>query len=362
MYIFNSAKGHVIYFPSRTLIITSILSKYIVAVFKIKDVLGTIQGKKLENDNVEERGGMLYARIRKIPLISAGKLTLRWQGYLGKSDPFFVVLRNYEHEDDKAFAPIYRSERMQSNWSSRGSPQWNLASIDVHELCDGDLNRGFHLVVFDHDMSSDANHVHLCHFETTVNKLITSGKGESYKLTKGEGPGEEACGAISVDECEITEADTLSMMNPVDKLQLTLYATGLKNVAGVLKGTSDPYAEVKLLVSGSDEEPGKLLGRTEVIKNALSPKWTTSFIFDHSFGKEACIKVSVVDKVRKGGGIPMGCEYFYVMQIYEYIPFAFAHSLIITETAFTITILQLLCSKLKIFLVIKGKEVLKPDH
>ena len=46
----------------------------------------------------------------------------------------------------------------------------------------------------------------------------------------------------------------------IQQLRLTLHATALKNVAGAFKGTSDPYAEVKLLVSGSDEEPEKLLG------------------------------------------------------------------------------------------------------
>ena len=107
----------------------------------------------------------------------------------------------------------------------------------------------------------------------------------------------------------------------VDKLQLTLHATGLKNIAGFF-GTSDPYAEVKLLVSGSDEEPGILLGKTEVIENSLSPEWTTLFPFDHSFGKEACIKVSIFDEVRGGSHKIMGCKCFILyIQCTEVIQF-----------------------------------------
>ena len=90
----------------------------------------------------------------------------------------------------------------------------------------------------------------------------------------------------SGDQNVFHSVQTTRQSATVDKLQLTLHASELKNVAGLGKGTSDPYAEVKLFVAGSDKEPGKLLGRTEVIKNSLSPEWTTSFIFDHSFGKE----------------------------------------------------------------------------
>lgn len=95
----------------------------------------------------------------------------------------------------------------------------------------------------------------------------------------------------------------------VEKLQLTLQATGLKNVAGLGKGTSDPFAIVTLLATGPGEKP-RVLGKTEVIKNSLSPKWTTSFLFDYSFGKETHINVSVVDEVRKQSDKPMGCECF----------------------------------------------------
>ena len=47
------------------------------------------------------------------------------------------------------------------------------------------------------------------------------------------------------------------------KVQISLYASKLKNVAGFGKGTSDPYAVVTLLAGGPHEKP-VVLGKTEV--------------------------------------------------------------------------------------------------
>lgn len=94
-----------------------------------------------------------------------------------------------------------------------------------------------------------------------------------------------------------------------ESLLLTLSASNLKNVAGVGKGTSDPFAIVTLLATGSGETP-RVLGKTEVIKNTLSPNWTTSFRFEYEFGKEVHINVSVIDEVRKTSDKPMGSAVF----------------------------------------------------
>jgi len=144
--------------------------------------------------------------------------------------------------------------------------------------------------VLDYDKKGE--HAEMFTANTTVNELIKSNKGKSFsnlmKRSKAK---------IMLGECNITETDTSALTEPAKKLQLSLHATDLQIVADTFKGMSDLYAEVKLLVSGSDKEKGELFGRTEVVRNSLSPKWTTSFILDCNFGKEACIKVSVVDKI-----------------------------------------------------------------
>ncbi|KAL7551847.1 hypothetical protein ACHAWF_015046 [Thalassiosira exigua] len=67
---------------------------------------------------------------------------------------------------------------------------------------------------------------------------------------------------------------------PIEKVQLSLHASQLKNVAGLGKGTSDPLAIVTQLATAPGEAP-RVLGKTEVIKNTLSPNWTTSFLIDY---------------------------------------------------------------------------------
>ena len=47
------------------------------------------------------------------------------------------------------------------------------------------------------------------------------------------------------------------------RVQLEIYASKLKNVAGFGKGTSDPFAVVTQLASDPREEP-RVLGKTEV--------------------------------------------------------------------------------------------------
>jgi hypothetical protein len=51
--------------------------------------------------------------------------------------------------------------------------------------------------------------------------------------------------------------------NKQTRVQISVYAAKLKNVAGAFKGTSDPYAVVTILAGGPHEIP-EVLGKTEV--------------------------------------------------------------------------------------------------
>ena len=50
--------------------------------------------------------------------------------------------------------------------------------------------------------------------------------------------------------------------NKQNKVEISLYASKLKNVAGAFKGTSDPFAVVTLLAGTNSEQP-HVLGKTE---------------------------------------------------------------------------------------------------
>ena len=53
-----------------------------------------------------------------------------------------------------------------------------------------------------------------------------------------------------------------------------------------------------------------VLGKTEVIKNSLSPDWTKVFVFDYELGHPVHIAISVYDEVRKGTNKAMGSAKF----------------------------------------------------
>lgn len=102
--------------------------------------------------------------------------------------------------------------------------------------------------------------------------------------------------------------------NKVTKIQLNLYAAQLKNVAGLGK-VSDPFAVVTLLASTPDGEP-KIIGKTEVVKNNLSPKWTASFIVEYSLGVNTRINVALFDECKKANKQkPMGSCMFEIGEI-----------------------------------------------
>lgn len=54
------------------------------------------------------------------------------------------------------------------------------------------------------------------------------------------------------------------------KLEISVHALKLKNVAGAFKGTSDPFAILTQVATTPGAQP-KVLGKTEIIKNNLNP-------------------------------------------------------------------------------------------
>jgi len=89
------------------------------------------------------------------------------------------------------------------------------------------------------------------------------------------------------------------------KLQVSVKATDLQNVAGAFKGTSDPFAVLTLLAKDRNSKP-VILGKTEVVKNSLDADWATTFFVDFELGQPANILVKIFDKVSEGDNKSMG--------------------------------------------------------
>jgi uncharacterized protein YegL len=93
------------------------------------------------------------------------------------------------------------------------------------------------------------------------------------------------------------------------KVELSIHASGLKNIAGALKGTSDPFAVVTKIATATGSKP-EILGKTEIIKNSLSPMWVKVFILDYELGTPTKVAINVFDEVRKGENKAMGAAVF----------------------------------------------------
>lgn len=98
------------------------------------------------------------------------------------------------------------------------------------------------------------------------------------------------------------------------RIELSLKALDLKNVAGMLKGTSDPFAVVTQMSTASGEKP-QVIGKTETIKNTLSPSWTHVFEFDYEMGSAMKLIVTIFDEETKRDNKPMGSALFDVGEL-----------------------------------------------
>ncbi len=83
------------------------------------------------------------------------------EGFFKKSDPFFELRRTYDGPGGGAWIPVYRSKHIQNNLN----PTWEPATVDVNQLCDGDLNRKIQVAIF--DFEGDGKHDSMGLFETT---------------------------------------------------------------------------------------------------------------------------------------------------------------------------------------------------
>jgi len=83
-------------------------------------------------------------------------------------------------------------------------------------------------------------------------------------------------------------------MSNTSRLQLSLSAKSLKNLAGILN-TSDPFAVITVR-GDSQDNPPVIVGQTEVVYNSLKPQWSTVIFLDgYKFGVPHYVEVGVFD-------------------------------------------------------------------
>lgn len=98
------------------------------------------------------------------------------------------------------------------------------------------------------------------------------------------------------------------------KVELSLYAQSLKNVASAFHGTSDPFCVVTSLAT----QPGAkavVLGKTEVIRNNLSPHWVKVLLIDYELGAPVKVACNVFDDNKKRENKAMGSAVFEIGEL-----------------------------------------------
>lgn len=98
------------------------------------------------------------------------------------------------------------------------------------------------------------------------------------------------------------------------KVEVSIHAIKLKNVAGAFKGTSDPFAVVTKIATSQGTKP-EVLGKTEVIKNSLHPNWVKTFTLDYELGTPVKLAINIFDEVRKGENKSMGSAVFDIADV-----------------------------------------------
>eukprot|EP00545_Synedropsis_sp_CCMP1620_P013415 CAMPEP_0119029948 /NCGR_PEP_ID=MMETSP1176-20130426/40783_1 /TAXON_ID=265551 /ORGANISM="Synedropsis recta cf, Strain CCMP1620" /LENGTH=574 /DNA_ID=CAMNT_0006986311 /DNA_START=97 /DNA_END=1821 /DNA_ORIENTATION=+ len=98
------------------------------------------------------------------------------------------------------------------------------------------------------------------------------------------------------------------------KLEISLHASKLNNVAGAFKGTSDPYAVITHIATTPGSKPN-VLGKTEIVKNSVSPNWVKVIEVEYEFGTPFKVAVQIYDEVRKGENKSMGSATFDIGEV-----------------------------------------------
>eukprot|EP00588_Corethron_pennatum_P013879 CAMPEP_0194276108 /NCGR_PEP_ID=MMETSP0169-20130528/8780_1 /TAXON_ID=218684 /ORGANISM="Corethron pennatum, Strain L29A3" /LENGTH=442 /DNA_ID=CAMNT_0039019739 /DNA_START=421 /DNA_END=1749 /DNA_ORIENTATION=- len=151
--------------------------------------IGVLQGGEVEELTW---GGCVVATLEKKKHSKTGVFSFQFRGiklkniengFFGKSDPFYEILRKSERsyaqsEDD--WVLIFRSDVI----SDHLNPIWKKVHIDLSKICNGNLERAFKIVIYDHE--SDGKHDIMGEFVTSVKEIVdkfSSDKAHLFPLT-----------------------------------------------------------------------------------------------------------------------------------------------------------------------------------
>lgn len=175
------------------------------ALFEVGEVLasrGNMGSKSLQT------GGALYVSIEKCDG-EHGKVHLQLRGLklkncqtLGRtSSPFFELYQKIDRPMGATWVSVYRSNAIRGDLS----PLWTGTTLDLEATCNGDMNRGMKLIVWDHRKTG--KHKAMGEFETTMKGFLSAAEEHQGTLDLGFilTRGDNEVGMIQVLEAALSE-------------------------------------------------------------------------------------------------------------------------------------------------------------
>jgi len=178
---------------------------------------------------------VIYARVQAAKDVASGFCVLKFSGtqlknvegiFKGKSDPFFEISKLVGSHKQL----IYRSDYLRNNLN----PVWEVTTIDLDYLCDGELDKTFNFDVFDWEKSG--HHQCMGGFQTTIKELIeVQGTNKTCSLIKDE----EQYGSINILTARLEkDGETLSMHEYLRKKDsIDIFSTNSGNSATKLQNS-----------------------------------------------------------------------------------------------------------------------------
>ncbi|XP_013408869.1 copine-8 isoform X2 [Lingula anatina] len=140
--------------------------------------------------------------------------------FFGKSDPFLVFYRSNE---DGSFTVVHKTEVIKNTLN----PNWNVFTIPVRSLCNGDYDRSIKVECYDWDR--DGGHDLIGEFFTTLRELSKGKCGQNEfecinpKKKAKKGAKYKNSGVITVESCRVVQVPTfLDYIKGGTQLQCTI--------------------------------------------------------------------------------------------------------------------------------------------
>ena len=158
----------------------------------------------------------LSMRILRLYIILTHKPFLWNQSSPGKTDPYIVIYKKYNHPEvvNTHLVPVYSSETKYDHLN----PLWKEATVNLETFCDNNLHAPMIIKLFDRDKKKST---FIGQIETTVKQITT----KTVMRGKGNADRTRAMYFIGEDEVQAKDNDmvgTLLVLKATEKNDLLL--------------------------------------------------------------------------------------------------------------------------------------------